>query len=85
MRQTGLGLPEQSPDASRIGQQLAASVGEAHTLSTAVEQACTQPLLEFTNRTAQRWLGQVQRLGGLPEAQRVGHGQEECKRAGFQA
>lgn len=57
MGQTGLGLAKQSSNTSRIGQQLAAGVGEAHTLSTAVEQAGAQPLLEFTNRTAQRWLG----------------------------
>ena len=50
--------------------------GEPYRAGVAIEQARAQLPLQLFDRPAQRWLGDVQPLGGAAEMQLLGHRQE---------
>src|SRR3569832_2782112 len=66
-------------ETTHLRQEVAAGHGEIDVAGRALEQGRTEAFLQLLNAAAERWLRQVQRLGGPHEASRLGDGDERLE------
>jgi len=71
-------------DGLRVGQHLLAGRGQSDLVRIALEQSRADLAFERRDLTAQRWLRDVQLLGGAPEVQGPGDRDEIAQRANVQ-